>query len=340
MAFYIRKAFSFGPLRLNLSRSGLGLSVGVKGARLGVGPKGSYVHLGREGLYYRKRLGAPGTPMATLNPPLVPAPSPVTGHFQPIDSGPIAQMVDSTAADLITELNRVRQRSDISPIVLGLGIIALVGALIGQLYWTSLIILIVVIPVAVAARHFDVTKGTAILNYVFEPDIESSFNELKSGFQQLAECSAVWHIPAGGYTEDWKRNAGVCSLVQRTLIHPSFSLPKHVQCNVQVPTLKAGREILYLFPDRILVYSSSGIGAVPYSALTATAGHTRFVEDGRVPSDGKTIGSTWQYVNKHGSPDRRFTHNRQLPIMFYGVLHLMSSSGLNSGLVPIFETNG
>src|SRR3989338_4601198 len=53
MGWYIRKAFSTGPVRLNLSKSGLGMSFGVKGARLGVGPRGAYTHLGRGGLYYR-----------------------------------------------------------------------------------------------------------------------------------------------------------------------------------------------------------------------------------------------------------------------------------------------
>ena len=65
MGFYIRKAFSSGPIRLNLSKHGLGLSGGVTGARLGVNNKGVYVHGGREGLYYRKYLnegsGKPGS---------------------------------------------------------------------------------------------------------------------------------------------------------------------------------------------------------------------------------------------------------------------------------------
>jgi len=57
VGFYIRKSFKSGPLRLNLSKSGLGVSAGVKGARIGTGPRGSYVHAGRGGLYYRQNLG-------------------------------------------------------------------------------------------------------------------------------------------------------------------------------------------------------------------------------------------------------------------------------------------
>lgn len=54
MAFYIRKAFRTGPVRLNLSKGGLGLSAGVTGARAGINSRGLYVHGGRHGLYYRK----------------------------------------------------------------------------------------------------------------------------------------------------------------------------------------------------------------------------------------------------------------------------------------------
>lgn len=58
MGLYLRKSFRAGPVRFNLSKSGLGLSGGVKGARVGVGPRRTYVHAGRHGLYYRKHLSS------------------------------------------------------------------------------------------------------------------------------------------------------------------------------------------------------------------------------------------------------------------------------------------
>jgi transcriptional regulator CtsR len=54
VAFYLRKAFKAGPVRLNLSKGGIGLSAGITGARIGLSPRGAYVHGGRHGLYYRK----------------------------------------------------------------------------------------------------------------------------------------------------------------------------------------------------------------------------------------------------------------------------------------------
>ncbi len=61
MAFYLRKGINFGPIRVNLSKSGLGFSAGVTGARIGINSKGqTYVHGGRHGLYYRKNLSSGG----------------------------------------------------------------------------------------------------------------------------------------------------------------------------------------------------------------------------------------------------------------------------------------
>jgi hypothetical protein len=57
MGWSFRKSTSFGPFRLNLSSSGLGLSFGVKGARISMNKRGTFVNLGTNGIYYRQRIG-------------------------------------------------------------------------------------------------------------------------------------------------------------------------------------------------------------------------------------------------------------------------------------------
>jgi Protein of unknown function (DUF4236) len=65
MALFIRKSFSIGPFRFNLSKSGVGVSVGVKGLRVGTRPDGkSYVAGGRGGLYFRENLDGKVAPTA------------------------------------------------------------------------------------------------------------------------------------------------------------------------------------------------------------------------------------------------------------------------------------
>lgn len=59
MGVFFRKSIKLGKhTRLNLSKSGIGISTGVKGARIGVNSKGkTYVSGGTSGVYFRKELG-------------------------------------------------------------------------------------------------------------------------------------------------------------------------------------------------------------------------------------------------------------------------------------------
>jgi hypothetical protein len=71
------------------------------------------------------------------------------------------------------------------------------------------------------------------------------------------------------------------------------------------------------------------VGAVVYSVLTASSSESNFREDNSPPSDAKSVGMTWRYVNRDGGPDRQFSNNIQIPIMRYGQIHFTSSTGLN-----------
>jgi uncharacterized protein DUF4236/double zinc ribbon protein len=57
MGWWLRKSVKMGPLRINFSKRGIGMSAGVKGLRVGTGPRGPYIAGGRGGLYFREPLG-------------------------------------------------------------------------------------------------------------------------------------------------------------------------------------------------------------------------------------------------------------------------------------------
>lgn len=65
MSLRFRRTVKIAPgVRLNLSKSGLGVSVGVRGGRVGVGPRGVYSSVGLPGtgLHYRKQLSTTSRP--------------------------------------------------------------------------------------------------------------------------------------------------------------------------------------------------------------------------------------------------------------------------------------
>jgi hypothetical protein len=86
---------------------------------------------------------------------------------------------------------------------------------------------------------------------------------------------------------------------------------------------------LFFLPDHILILQSGKYGAVSYDTLSVWFSLQRFIESQSVPPDAQIIDYTWQFVNKSGGPDRRFSNNRQLPVMQYGSIQLSSKTGLN-----------
>lgn len=71
MAWSFRRRIKIAPgFHINLSKSGVGASIGPRGAKLSVGPKGTYLHTGipETGIYNRQKIGpgfGEGTPSAT-----------------------------------------------------------------------------------------------------------------------------------------------------------------------------------------------------------------------------------------------------------------------------------
>jgi hypothetical protein len=65
MGMYLRKTKKIGILNINMSKSGIGWSVGPRGMRIGHGPRGTYVRGGRGPIRYQKTLKSSGSTSRT-----------------------------------------------------------------------------------------------------------------------------------------------------------------------------------------------------------------------------------------------------------------------------------
>lgn len=322
MGYYLRKAIRVGPLRFNLSKSGVGVSAGIRGFRLGSGPRGNYVHMGRGGLYYRKTLPS----LSELKPESSQHRPPLENSTQPsmeeIESGPVSQMTDSSAADLLEELNNKHKKWCLWKIVVTIAVI--IAFLTSFNVW----IIVTGIILTAATHWYDQLRKTTVLFYEFEPEAEEQYQELHNGFDKLKGCNRTWHIEAKGDVDDPKYHAGANMLINRKRIIFSKGSPSYVKTNIEIPFIPAGKQVLYFFPERILVYESGKVGAVSYNDLKLDVSSTRFIEEEAVPSDSQIVDRTWRYTNKSGGPDKRFKDNREIPIVLYERLMFTSESGL------------
>jgi len=329
MAWYLRKSLRLGPIRFNLSKSGIGTSVGVKGFRVGVRPNGkSYIHAGRYGLYYRQELG--GGASRNDPPPVETAhsdsPHPDTIYY---DSASSRELTSQSKRELLSQLNQSYSSTRLD-YVCGtiLSILSLI--LLFQNVALGLVLLIFTLVATGAIGVWESRRRTITITYELDSGAESLFKEVISAFNNLACNQSVWAMVDSRdihHFHESKLNAGAGTLVNRTPVQIGEGNPPWVVTNISVPVLKARNTALYMMPDGIFVYDSKGVGFVNYENLSATEGTTRFIEE-RAPGDSTIVGQTWKYPNKNGGPDKRFKNNYEVPVCLYGELKIRSRSGL------------
>ncbi|MBD8873852.1 DUF4236 domain-containing protein [Rhodanobacter sp. DHB23] len=337
MGFYLRKSISVGPLRFNLSGSGVGVSAGIKGFRVGTGPRGNYIHMGRGGFYYRATLPPAGNgtraprQQHSYMPSTQHAPTSATHEpLKEIESLDANHIVDSSSKALLDEINQKRKRPLMWPMVL-IGTLMLLAWSVHMdaPQWVNSLIALAGLMGAIYVGVLDQLAKTVVLFYEFDPDVEAAYEQLHSAALQLAGCARVWHIEASGRVLDRKYHAGAASLIRRKVTSIRRAAPQHLKCNIETVAIDVGRQVLHFFPDRVLVYAPEGVGGVEYSHLNIDVDEKNFIEDEGVPRDTRVVGHTWRFVNKNGGPDRRFNNNRQIPICRYTEMSIQSASGIN-----------
>ena len=326
MGLYIRKSVRVGPLRFNLSTSGIGVSTGLPGFRVGIGPRGTQIHLGRGGFYYRQTISprAPqyregdNRPQATHQDR-----SWTYGPMTPIEFGSVTDMVDSNSSDLLNEIKQKRARFTWWPICLTATLV-LVALYLTENYTHSFALpsIILLIIATFVIHQWDQLRKSVVLMYDLDENSISAYEHLCAAVNELKSCSAVWQITSHGQVYDPKYHAGANKIIDRKPISFAYCDPPFVKTNLMIPCVKIGDRSWYLLPDRALVYASNGIGAVEYEALVFATAYTEVIEDGELPADSMIVRYTWRFVNKDGGRDQRFNNNKELPVCRYELLHL------------------
>jgi hypothetical protein len=171
--------------------------------------------------------------------------------------------------------------------------------------------------------------GTVQLEYTLDDEKKEEYNRRIEAWEILAESDKGWQIIQEANVSNQKVNAGADRNVNRVVCKIEKTAPFYINTNVDTIQIKLHKEILIFLPDKVFVIRKCKVGIVNYEDVSILVSQTRFIESDIVPNDAAVVDSTWQYVNKNGTPDRRYSNNRQLPICQYGVVYLTSSNGLN-----------
>lgn len=319
MGWYFRKSKSVGPFRVNFSKSGMSFSTGVKGARMTFGPRGTFVNVGSNGIYYRKKLGSSAKSNGSRSKSYA-----QKGAVQYVEN--YAQTVDAITVQEQTQGLSVTNQAIVKDIkrarLLNWLWIALAAILLVYVGWWTLIIMLalrILLP-----RFF-----RAEVNYELDTEAANEWEKFAEFFSTLKTSKKLWVIETSQSVMNTKTNAGA----GRNLTRSPLTLKKTkanrtigfgVFSNAPCFKLKGKQCTILFLPCDIIIKKGKHIVACSYENLDIRTGTTNFIETDPVPKDATIIRYTWQFVNKDGSADRRYSNNRQLPVCQYGRIMLQA----------------
>ena len=154
-------------------------------------------------------------------------------------------------------------------------------------------------------------------------DIEKrQYSVLCENFEKMLSSKKIWQITSTIRNTELKSSAA--STVERKEIDFDTGVFNYIKSSFDIPILRdLSGNIYYIYPRYIIkAQSFTKFEIFPIDTINFRFSKQRFIEDGVLPEDFVTIDYTYQYVNKNGEPDKRFSYNPRRPIVEYGKIEI------------------
>ena len=204
MGFYIRKSVKFGPIRFNISKSGIGISSGIPGARISTGPRGTYINMGKNGVYYRKKIDSSIPVRSTSQKSRFRETTSSDGELPTAD---VAELVELSNQELITQINaRIKQPTYTLLIVLATILVAggfVLSALIvsSNLIIFELLLLLIAMMVGITGLYLawvtneqEKLARITTLRYDLDDRAQKAFTELQHPVEEFSKAVRIWRV--------------------------------------------------------------------------------------------------------------------------------------------------
>lgn len=324
MGLRYRKSINLGGgFRVNFSKSGVGYSWGTKGYRV----------TKKAGGGVRKTYSIPGTGLSwvddssskkrgTSNRSVTPAQT-VTVESQNLlyqaSETDVNQLVTDNSQDFI---EAIKKYSKIRKLLIWASIISL-------LLTPGTPFFIIFFIAGIAGLIYLSTAKKINVEYEFDEYGMRRIQMMDQAMTYLINNNGVWQVNTIQANSSTKVNAGAARSVEKKPVKFLKKKPFFLKTDATCYYIKLLNDEVYILPDRLIVKGKKGWGCVEYSEMHIDVGSVVFIESGVTPRDAEVVGHTWQYVNKNGSPDKRYSNNRQLPKCHYGTLNFKSPTGLD-----------
>ena len=335
MGFRYRKSINLGGgFRVNFSTSGIGYSFGGKGIRYTRTARGTN----------RVTLSIPGTGIswsqeskrgrnARTAVPRAKNENSLNSeqHLFSIESTDAEKLTSETKQEFISSVREYVSINGFLSLMIVLFIIMSIGTGFTQYTNTETVagirLSLVVFPIVVKLVYRYL--GRIRIFYEYDEDGAAKRDNIYRIVECFSSCASLWQVNDVYANENRRTHAGTAQSISRKQIKIEKKKPYFLATNETCYYVKLKKEKLYILPDMVIFLSGKNVGAVDLSDISMKFGSTRFVEQGMGPSDAKIVDNTWKYVNNNGTPDRRYSGNRRLPVCLYATVDLSTNNGMN-----------
>lgn len=315
MGWRYRKSINLGlGFRINLSKSGIGYSWGFPGYRVtkmaNGGSRTTYSIPGT-GISYVEQDGSNSKNEYSSDQLFI-------GDTETFKNIPIEEIKKNDP--ILKEINKVVSLNRLANVLLFMTLLVFLNPIF-------LICLIAGIILKIIISSSKKVK----LYYEFDDDSRKMYNSLKEVLIILSTSKKMWQINSSTKVYNTKYNAGSGNNVSRNNAFVTSKMPWFIKTNINIYGLNLKNQKMFFTPDRVLVFRPFGkVFGCTYNDMYLGVVTTKFVESERVCKDAEIVDYTWQYVNKNGSRDLRFSNNKRYPICKYGELTLKSPNGIHT----------
>ena len=316
MGLRYRKSINLGGgFRVNLSKNGIGYSWGVKGYRVTKTADGrtrQTVSIPGTGLSYVEEHKS-GSTQQTSSPQQKQADS-LAGYSD-------IQSVSSAGASEVTSA----EYEDLFKNIMGYRVLVILLA-VGTVFS-----LVAAPPVGVLVAIFTVIyyfKGNYKIEYSFDETEQKRWDDLSAAWRAVASSQALYEITMNAKAKNSRTTAGIESAIETEKMSAGGPLPWYIKTNISPVVFSFKTRKMAIMPDRLMIFDKE-MGAIDYSEIHFDLSAVGYLESGKVPTDAELVKQVWAYANKDGSPDKRYSNNKQFPVMKYAKFIITSPKGLN-----------
>lgn len=160
-----------------------------------------------------------------------------------------------------------------------------------------------------------------------EKDIQQ-FKNVCETYESIVNSDKKWFISKSAINTEKKSSAN--TNVKREDAFAFLGSFDNIFCEYNVPIMANKNIQIILYPE-IVIIAKNPIDFEIYDShdVTIKFENTAFIESSTVAKDAIFIKNTWEKVNKDGSPDKRYSDNKQYPVYNYGEL-IISYEGITN----------